>query len=135
MTRTIASFLDTKAVVSSNKNSENSLEIFQLSRKASAAPCQRRDIMAQISNDTLNRERVILIVNIKDMPPWKDHIQIPIVSIGTIAFRLRNRVNHLLDRPGRFVPAYNMPHDLTWLPAYHRHNVDIFSGLCPGPAL
>ena len=74
MTRTIAIFLKAKAVISSNKNSQNSLKIFQFSRKASAAPCQRRDIMAQISIDTLNRERVILIVDIEDMPPWKNYI-------------------------------------------------------------
>ena len=91
--------------------------------------------MAQISIDTLNRERVILIVDIEDMPSWKDYIQIPIVSIGTIPFRLRSCIHHLLDRLGGFVPAYNMTHNLTWLSAYHRYNVDIFSGFCSGPAL
>ena len=135
MTRTIAIFLKAKAVISSNKNSQNSLKIFQFSRKASAAPCQCWNIMAQISIDTLNRERVILIVDIEDMPPWKDYIQIPIVSIGTIPFRLRSCIHHLLNRPGGFAPAYHVTHNLTWLSAYHRHNVDIFSGLCPGPTL
>ena len=135
MMKTIAIFLEAKTVISSNENSQNRLKIFQFSRKASAAPCQCWNIMAQISIDTLNRERVILIVDIEDMPSWKDYIQIPIVSIGTIPFRLRSCIHHLLDRPGGFVPAYNMTHNLTWLSAYHRHNVDIFSGLCPGPTL
>ena len=134
MTRTIVIFLDTKTVISSNKNSQSCLKIFQFSRKASAAPCQRWNIMAQISIDTLNRERVILIVDIENMLPWKDHIQIPIVSIGTITFRLRTCIDYPLDCPGRFVPAHDMAYNLPRFPAHHCYDVNIFPCLCPGPA-
>jgi len=60
----IAFILDSKAVVSLNKNCKNRLEILQLSWKASAVPCQCWDIMAQISIDAFHREGVIFVVDI-----------------------------------------------------------------------
>ncbi len=135
MAGTIEFFLDAKAVVSPYKNCKNCLEIFRLSGKASVAPRQCWDIMAQISIDTFHRESVIFVADIVNVLSWKNHIQVPKVSISTIIFRLRGGINHLLDRPGRFVPAYHMSHYLTWFSAHHRHNVEIFPCLCPGLVL
>ena len=87
MAGTVAIFLESKTVIGLNKNSKNSLEILQFSRKASASPRQRRDIMAQISVDALHREGVIFIVNIINMLPRKDHIQVSAVSVCAILFR------------------------------------------------
>ncbi len=49
MSGTIAVLLNPEAVIGPYKNSQNSLKIFQLSRKTPAAACRSRDIMAQIS--------------------------------------------------------------------------------------
>jgi hypothetical protein len=97
MTRTIAVFLQSETVVGLNKNSKNCLEIFQFSGKASASPCQRRDIMAQISVDTFHCEGVILIVDVVNMLSWIDYVQISLVSICTVILCLRSSVNHPLD--------------------------------------
>ncbi len=113
----------------------NCLEILQFSRKTSASPRQCWDIMAQISVDAFHREGVIFVVDIVNVLSWKNHIQVPKVSIGTIIFCLRGGIYHPLDRLGRFAPAYPMPHNLTWFSAHHRHNVDIFPRFCPGLVL
>jgi len=60
----IAFFLNAKAVVYLNKNSQNGLETLQFSRKTSASPCQDRDIMVQISVDAFHREGIIFVVDI-----------------------------------------------------------------------
>ena len=44
--------------------------------------------MAQISIDTLHGEGVIFVVNIEDMLPRKDNIQISRVPICAITFRI-----------------------------------------------
>ena len=74
MVGTIAAFMNSKTVVSPHEHSQNSLEIFQLSRKTSTSPRQCRNIMAQISVDTLHREGVTLVVNIEDMISGKNDI-------------------------------------------------------------
>ena len=132
MIRTVKFFLPAKTVIGLHKNSKNSLEILHLSRETPAAPRQRWDIMAQISIDTLYGKGVIFVVDIEDMLSWKDHIQIPAVSIRTIEFRIRSCIDHSLDRPGHLVPAHGMSQDLSRISTHHRHNIDVFSGLCPG---
>ena len=132
MIRTVKFFLPAESVIGLHKNSKNSLEILHLSRETSAAPRQRWDIMAQISVDTLYGKGVIFVMNIEDMLSWKDHIQIPAVSIRTIALRFRSCIDHSLDRPGHLVPAHGMPHNLSRISAHHCHNIDVFSGFCPG---
>ena len=97
MTRTIAAFLQSETVVGLNKNSKNRLEIFRFSGKASASPCQRRDIMAQISVDTFHCEGVILIVDVVNMLSWIDYVQIPLISICTVILCLRSSINHPLN--------------------------------------
>ena len=91
--------------------------------------------MAQISIDTLHGEGVIFVVNIEDMFPRKDDIQISRVPICAITFRIRGCVYHLLNRSGGLITAYDMACDLPRLPVYHRHNVDIFPCLCAWLAL
>ena len=55
--------LESKTVVSMDKNIKDSLEILQVSRKTPAPPRQCWDIVAQISVDTFHREGVILNAN------------------------------------------------------------------------
>ena len=100
MTSAIAFFLQSETVVGLNKNSKNRLEIFRFSGKASASPCQRRDIMAQISVDTFHCEGVILIVDVVNMLSWIDYVQIPLISICTVILCLRSSINHPLNCPG-----------------------------------
>lgn len=91
--------------------------------------------MAQIGIDTLQGEGVIFVVNIEDMLPRKDDIQISRVPICAIPFRIRGCIYHLLNRSGGLITAYDMAYDLPRLPAYHRHNVDIFPCFCAGLVL
>lgn len=92
--------LESKTVVSMDKNIKDSLEILQVSRKTPAPPRQCWDIMAQISVDTFHREGVILIVNVVNMSARVDHIQISLVPICAVIFCLRRGINHPLNRPG-----------------------------------
>ena len=89
--------LESKTVVSMDKNIKDSLEILQVSRKTPAPPRQCWDIVAQISVDTFHREGVILIVDVVNMFSGIEYVQI---SICTVIFRLRSSVNHPLDCPG-----------------------------------
>ena len=91
--------------------------------------------MAQIGIDTLQGEGVIFVVNIEDMLPRKDDIQISRVPICAIPFRIRGCIYHLLNRSGGLITAYDMAYDLLRFPAYHRHNVDIFPCFCAGLVL
>ena len=93
----IAMLLKTKTIVSLFKDSKNRLEVFQLPGKTSASPCQRGDIMAQISVDTFHREGVILIVDVVNMLSWIDYVQIPLISICTVILCLRSSINHPLN--------------------------------------
>ena len=97
MAGTVAILLESKTVISLNKNSKNSLEILQLPRKTPAPPGQCWDIMAQISVDTFHREGVILIVNVVNMSARVDHIQISLVPICAVIFCLRRGINHPLN--------------------------------------
>ena len=45
--------------------------------------------MVQISIETLHSKGVIFVVNIENMFPWKNDIQISRVPICAIAFRIR----------------------------------------------
>ena len=66
--------LKAKTIVSLYKDSKNRLEVLQLPGKTSASPCQRRDIMEQISVDTFHREGVILIVDVVNMLSGIDYV-------------------------------------------------------------
>ena len=100
-----------------------------------APPGQCWDIMAQIRIDAFHREGVIFVVHVKDMFPRKDHIQISAVPICAVYFRIGSRVYHPLNRSGRLIPTYNMPHNLPGLSTRHRHNVNIFPRFSPGLVL
>ena len=100
MSGTIAVLLKSEAVIGLHENSENRLEILQLSGKTPASPCQCRDIMAQISVDTFYRESVIFVVDVVNMLSWIDYVQISLISICAVILCLWSSVNHPLDRPG-----------------------------------
>ena len=118
-----------------NENSKNSLEILQLSRKTSAPPGQCWDIIAQISIDPFYGEGVLFVMDIEDMPAGEYHIQIPVVSICAIEFRLASRIHHPLNGFGRLIPTYCMTRNLPRFSAHYRHNVNIFPGFRPGLVL
>ena len=100
MEEMIAMLLKAKTIVSLYKDSKNRLEVLQLPGKTSASPCQRRDIMAQISVDTFYRESVIFVVDVVNMLSWIDYVQISLISICAVILCLWSSVNHPLDRPG-----------------------------------
>ena len=75
MEGTMAMLLKAKTIVSLHKNSKNCLQVLQLPGKTSASPCQRRDIMAQISVDTFHSEGVILIVDVVNMLSGIDYVR------------------------------------------------------------
>ena len=135
MAGTVTVLVLPKTIISMNKDREDRLEILQFSRETPAPPGQCRNIMAQISIDAFHREGVILVVNVKDMFSWKDHIQVSVVPVCAVYFRLRSHVYHPLDRPGGLIPTYSMSHYLPGFSAHHRHNVDIFPGFRPGLVL
>lgn len=89
-------YLKAKTIVSLHKDSKNRLEVLQLPEKTSAPPCQRRDIMAQISMDAFCCGGVILIVDIVNMLSWKDRIQISAVPVCAVHFCLGSHVYHPL---------------------------------------
>lgn len=64
------------------------------------------------------------------MLPRKHHIQIPKVSIRTISFCPGNFIYHLLYRLCGSVRAHQMTNDLPWITAYHRYDIEVFTGLC-----
>lgn len=132
VTGTETFFLKAKAVINPDKKSKYSLKVFQFSGKASAAPCQRGDIMAQISIDTFHRESIIFVVDVEDMLTRKNDIQITKISVRAVSFCLRSSIYHFLNGMRRFIPAHHMAQNLTRFPTHHRHDIDIFPRLCPG---
>ena len=131
----VALFLRSETIISPDKNVKDRPKILQLSWKTPAPPGQCWDIMAQIRIDAFHREGVIFVVHVKDMFPRKDHIQISAVPICAVYFRIGSRVYHPLNRSGRLIPTYNMPHNLPGLSTHHRHNVNIFPRFSPGLVL
>lgn len=125
-------FLKAKAVIHPDKKSKYSLKVFQFSGKASAAPCQRGDIMAQISVDTFYRESVTFVVDVEDMLTRKNDIQVTKISVRAVLFCLRSSIHHFLNGIRRFIPAHHMAQNLTRFPTHHRHDIHIFPRLCPG---
>ena len=128
-------FLRTKAVISANRNSKNGLKVLQLSGKAPAAPCQSRDIMPQVSVDAFHCKGVTFVMDIENVLSREDHVQIAAVPICAVLLSLWGRIYHLLDCSGRFVHTRHMTYNLSWLPAHHRHDIDVFPSFCAGLAL
>ena len=131
----ITIFLCTKAVISANKNSKDGLKVLQLSGKAPAAPCQSWDIMPQVSVDAFHCEGVAFVMDIEDVLSREDHVQIAAVPICAVLLSLWGRIHHLLDCSGRFVHTRHMTYNLSWLPAHHRHDIDVFPSFRAGLAL
>ena len=86
--------------------------------------------MAQVSIYSLHRKGVLFIMRVINMLSRKHHIQIPKVSIRTISFRPGNFIYHLLYRLCGSVRAHQMTNDLPWITAYHRYDIEVFTGLC-----
>ena len=122
----ITKFLCAKEVISANKNSKNGLKALQLSGKVSAARCQGRDIMPQVSLDPFHCEGITFVMDIEDVLSWEDHVQIASIPICAVLLSLLGCIHHLLDCSGRFVRTHHMTYNLSWIPAHHRHDIDIF---------
>ena len=52
--------------------------------------------------------------------------EIAAVPIRAVLLSLWGRIHHLLDCSGRFVHTRHMTYNLSWLPAHHRHDIDVF---------
>ena len=85
MVKAIVVFGNTKAIISSNKDFYHCIKSFQLSRETPASSGKDRDIMAQISIDTLNSKGILLASPIVNMPSRIYHIQISHISICAIS--------------------------------------------------
>ena len=85
MVKAIVVFGNTKAIISSNKDFYHCIKSFQLSRETPASSGKDRDIMAQISIDTLNSKGILLASPIVNMLSRIYHIQISHISICAIS--------------------------------------------------
>ena len=85
MVKAIVVFGNTKTIISGYKDFYYRIKSFQLSRETPASSGKNRDIMAQISVDTLNSESVLFVVNIVNMPSRINHIQVAAVSVCVIS--------------------------------------------------
>lgn len=72
------------AMPDSNKDLYYGIESLQLSRKTPASSGKGRNMVVQISVDTLNSESILFIADIVNMFSWIYYIQISTVSICII---------------------------------------------------
>ena len=85
MVKAIVVFGNTKTIISSDKDFYHCIKSFQLSRETPASSGKDRDIMAQISIDTLNSKGIFLASPIINVPSRIYHIQIAHISICAIS--------------------------------------------------
>ena len=88
MMKAIVVFCDAKTIIGGNKDFYYGIESLQLSRKTPASSGKDRNIVAQISVDTLNSESILFIVDIVNLFLWIYYIQISTVSIYIISCSL-----------------------------------------------
>ena len=82
--------------------------------------------MPQVSVDTFHCEGVTFVMDIEDVLSREDHVQIVAIPIRAVLLSLWGCIHHLLDCPGRLVHTHHMTYNLSWLPAHHRHDIDVF---------
>lgn len=73
------------AMPGGNKDLYYGIESLQLSRKTPASSGKGRNMVVQISVDTLNSEGVLFVVNIVNMLSRINHIQVAAVSVCVIS--------------------------------------------------
>lgn len=128
MVKAIVVFGNTKTIISGYKDFYYRIKSFQLSRETPASSCKNRDIMAQISVDTLNSESVLFVVNIVNMPSRIYHIQISNISVCVISTGFWRGVYNSLYPLRCFVLCHIKPHYHAWISAYRSHHIHIFAG-------
>ncbi len=74
MVKAVVVLGNTKTIISSNKDFYHCIKSFQLSRETPASSGKDRDIMAQVSVDTLNSKGILLASPIVNMPSRIYHI-------------------------------------------------------------
>ncbi len=120
-------FSQPKTIVSINKHLYHRLQGFQCPSEATASSCQQRDVMAQISVYTFNCVRITFVCHVSDVFTWIYDIQIANIPIRTIGFRLRRLIDDALYAKSAFVSCHLKTQNLSWVSAYHRHQIDVFS--------
>ena len=85
MVKAVVVFGNTKTIISSDKDFYHCIKSFQLSRETPASSGKDRDIMAQISIDTLNSKGILFVSPIVNMPSRIYHIQIAHISVCVIS--------------------------------------------------
>ncbi len=128
MVKAIVVFGNTKTIISGYKDFYYRIKSFQLSRETPASSCKNRDIMAQISVDTLNSESVLFVVNIVNMPSRIYHIQISNISVCVISTGFWCGVYNSLYPLRCFVLCHIKLHYHAWISAYRSHHIHIFAG-------
>ena len=128
MVKAIVVFGNTKAIISSNKDFYHCIKSFQLSRETPASSGKNRDIMAQISVDTLNSESVLFVVNIVNMLSRIYHIPISNISVCVISTGFWRGVYHPLYSLSCFVLCHIKARYHAWISAYRSHHIHIFAG-------
>lgn len=128
MVKAIVVFGNTKTIISGYKDFYYRIKSFQLSRETPASSGKNRDIMAQISVDTLNSESVLFVVNIVNMPSRIYHIQISNISVCVISTGFWRGVYDSLYPLRCFVLCHIKPHYHAWISAYRSHHIHILTG-------
>ena len=128
MVKAIVVFGNTKTIISGYKDFYYRIKSFQLSRETPASSGKNRDIMAQISVDTLNSESVLFVVNIVNMPSRIYHIQISNISVCVISTGFWRGVYDSLYPLRCFVLCHIKARYHAWISAYRGHHIHIFAG-------
>ena len=128
MVKAIVVFGNTKTIISGYKDFYYRIKSFQLSRETPASSGKNRDIMAQISVDTLNSESVLFVVNIVNMPSRIYHIQISNISVCVISTGFWRGVYDSLYPLRCFVLCHIKARYHAWISAYRSHHIHILTG-------
>ena len=88
---------NTKTIISSDKDFYHCIKSFQLSRETPAFSDKNRDLMAQISIDTLNSKGILFASLIVNMLSRIYHVQIPHISVCAISAGFWCGIYNLLD--------------------------------------
>lgn len=116
------------AMPDSNKDLYYGIESLQLSRKTPASSGKGRNMVVQISVDTLNSESVLFVVNIVNMLSRIYHIPISNISVCVISTGFWRGVYHPLYSLSCFVLCHIKARYHAWISAYRSHHIHIFAG-------
>lgn len=113
-------------IVCVDENRQHRFKCFQTSEEAPASSPQPCYVMPDVSVCALDDMRIAFVVHITLMRSPEDHIKIHQASIGIVVFRMQRPVYHPLYVRCTNRVIHLKRHDLTRLPAYHRHNIRVY---------